>query len=309
MRFFFANIRFFFNIGYAIYEVLGNSERSLAGEEKVADVMAKWERYRAATAASLANAANSVKRTRPQHHFFLFKKHLFMDNFINLNDAVEKELLYHQVLHDLRADRFPITDKEAMMLTALQSQLELGDCTETVHDYRPIACHCLPARLVPSLPQDGVAMHHQSLRGMTASEAKQAFLNLIQSWPLHKATIFDVMQSFTSNWPRVLWLAVDQKGLHLLEHRSRNALCTYDYSSILSYSPALNCLMIITGSDHKQSKVILTTAQAFQIATLIREYMEVLHGDAVETKRALMQKNKPLNSLHQNPMLVPPQPS
>lgn len=83
-----------------------------------------------------------------------------------------------------------------MMLTALQAQLELGDLTDIVHDYRPIACHCLPARMVPILPQEGVAMHHQSLRGMTPSEAKQAFLNLIQSWPLHKATIFDVMVSY-----------------------------------------------------------------------------------------------------------------
>lgn len=82
-----------------------------------------------------------------------------------------------------------------MMLTALQAQLELGDCSESLHDYRPIACHCLPARMVPTLPCEGVTMHHQSLRGMTASEAKQAFLNLIQSWPLHKATIFDVMVS------------------------------------------------------------------------------------------------------------------
>jgi hypothetical protein len=179
--------------GYAIYEVLGNSERSLAAEEKVADVMAKWERYRAATAANTATNTGIAKRARPQHHFFLFKKHIFMDNFINLNDPVEKELLYHQVLHDLRTDRFPVTDKEAMMLTALQAQLELGDVNEAIHDYRPIACHCLPARLVPILPQEGVAMHHQSLRGMTPSEAKQAFLNLIQSWPLHKATIFDVM--------------------------------------------------------------------------------------------------------------------
>ncbi|EFA06086.2 hypothetical protein TcasGA2_TC008923 [Tribolium castaneum] len=295
--------------GYAIYEVLGNSERSLSAEEKVADVMAKWERYRAATAANTANSTGTAKRARPQHHFFLFKKHIFMDNFINLNDPVEKELLYHQVLHDLRTDRFPVTDKEAMMLTALQAQLELGDVNDQIHDYRPIACHCLPARLVPILPQEGVAMHHQSLRGMTPSEAKQAFLNLIQSWPLHKATIFDVMQSFTSNWPRVLWLAVDQKGLHLLEHRSRNTLCTYDYGSILSYAPALNYLMIITGSDKKQSKVILTTAQAFQIATLIREYMEVLHGDAVEIRRAQTPKSRPVSALHQNAPLVPPQPS
>lgn len=82
-----------------------------------------------------------------------------------------------------------------MMLTALQAQLELGDFNDIIHDYRPIACHCLPARILPNLPQEGVAMHHQSLRGMTPSEAKQAFLNLIQSWPLHKASIFDVMVS------------------------------------------------------------------------------------------------------------------
>lgn len=196
---------------------MGNSERSLSSEEKVTDVMAKWEQYRAAThPANNINGTGTAKRAKPQHHFFLFKKHLFMDNYINLADPVEKELLYHQVLHDLRTDRFPVTDKEAvskqftcvflqilfsfccfqMMLTALQAQLELGDLSDIVHDYRPIACHCLPARMVPNIPQEGVAMHHQSLRGMMPSEAKQAFLNLIQSWPLHKATIFDVMVRF-----------------------------------------------------------------------------------------------------------------
>lgn len=68
--------------------------------------------------------------------------------------------------------------------------------------------------------------------------------------------------------------------------------------------------MIITGSDRKQSKVILTTAQAFQIATLIREYMEVLHGNAVEQRRAEQQpKSRPVSALHPNAPLVPPQPS
>ncbi|KAF7991609.1 hypothetical protein HCN44_008980 [Aphidius gifuensis] len=291
-------------MGYAIYEVLGSTDRSLMADEKIADVMSKWERYRnatnaaaaaavAAAAASSNNSPNNMIQQQHQHqpqqqhprkhghHLFLFKKHLFLDQYMNLDDPVEKELLYHQVLHDLRADRFPITEKEAMMLTALQAQLELGDCQDNNgpfngQEYRTISSHCLPARIVPSISVEGVVQHHQSLRNMNSSEAKKAFLNFIQSWPLHKATIFDVMQSFTSNWPRVLWLAVDQDGLHLLEHRSRNALCTYEYSSILSFSPAVNCLMIITGTDKKQSKVILTTSQACQIANLIREYTEVL---------------------------------
>lgn len=67
--------------------------------------------------------------------------------------------------------------------------------------------------------------------------------------------------------------------------------------------------MIITGSACKQSKVILTTAQAFQIATLIREYMEVLQSESTEAKRTQTPRSRPVSALHQNALLVPPQPS
>lgn len=80
-----------------------------------------------------------------------------------------------------------------VMLTALQAQVELGDGETGVMEYRQVSCHCLPSRLLTNVPNDDVAMHHQSLRGMSSAEAKKAFLNLIKSWPLHRATIFDVM--------------------------------------------------------------------------------------------------------------------
>ena len=58
--------------------------------------------------------SSGAQQQTQQHHAFLFKKHLFLDQYINLSDPVEKELIYFQMLHSIRVDRFPITEMEAV---------------------------------------------------------------------------------------------------------------------------------------------------------------------------------------------------
>ena len=144
-----------------------------------------------------------------------------MHSYVDLNDHVEKELLFHQMIYNIRLDKFPITEQEAIMITALKAQVELGDFDQGVLDYRQILTHCLPPRLLSTISPEAIVTQHQSMKGMDIDEAKQSFFNLIQSWTLHRSTIFEVMQTYTSSWPKNLWLAIDQTGMHLLQTRTR----------------------------------------------------------------------------------------
>ncbi len=49
--------------------------------------------------------------------------------------------------------------------------------------------------------------------------------------------------------------------MHLLENRTRNVLTSFDYDAVLDYTPSLNHMLLITGSDRKQSKIIVNTNQ------------------------------------------------
>ena len=60
------------------------------------------------------------------------------------------------------------------MICSLRAQIELGDfCPNPQLNYGAVIQHCLPPRILPLIGTEVVALHHQSLFGMTPQEAKQ----------------------------------------------------------------------------------------------------------------------------------------
>lgn len=85
------------------------------------------------------------------------------------------------------------------MLVALQAQVAHGDAQEDDNGsgweamYNDVGTRTLPPRLGAGLSAAAIRQHHLALRGTAPAQAKQSLLNLLQSWPLHAATVFDVM--------------------------------------------------------------------------------------------------------------------
>jgi len=252
--------------GFSLFEVFGALERNMLGWEKVADAMFKWEKY--------AKSTNSQKELK-----LTFKRRLFVQPFGLPTNQVEFDLVYHQGLDEIRNDRYPLLPEEASFLISLCAQDEYGNIdpnvAKSVH-YPSLFEKFLPKHLRAVLSVDDVAAHHSKLRNVPKLECKARLLKFIMSWPLYGATVFEVLQSYTTTLPKNLWLAVNTEGVHIMRRRAKEALISYDYRSIVNYSPSLRNLMIITESLTRGTKFVFTTSQASQIAHMIKDYTHII---------------------------------
>lgn len=252
--------------GYALFQPLDDDcEQVLHPEEKVGDAIASWEAWhkqkqakieqqvqsqqqnsgssgvKPGTKASIASL-NSVPKSRT--HRFVFKKYLFLDSLTDLNDPVERELLYYQTVASMKEDKFPVLEQEATILCALKAQIEIGNYTKLSNlprehirmVYKQVIISLMPPHAFNNLPIPAIAQQHQAFRDLSCADTKKYFFNLIQSFGranftnnpgyilLHRAHIYDATQTFATAWPSDIWVVINQTGLHMLVTKSRVSL-------------------------------------------------------------------------------------
>ncbi|XP_035824689.1 myosin-I heavy chain [Aplysia californica] len=248
---------------FAMYEIMGTSERAMTCDERLSDTISKWDRL------SRSGAVKELK--------LVFKKRLFIEPYVNNSDPVECDLLFNQLIEDVFEQRIPVSHKEAVHLCALKVQSEIEDMKSGDIDYTSVM-RILPRDMRCTVRPEEVATTHKTVLDMSPHQAVVSFINLLKNWSLFGATIFEVSQTYTSTMPKNLLLGVHQKGIYLLEMNTFDVLSSYGYSDIVHSSPAIKSIMIVIGHMAKGIKFMFNTNQASQIAQLIKDYMEELQA-------------------------------
>lgn len=249
--------------GYALFQPLDDDcEQVLHPEEKVGDAIASWEAWHKKKQAKIEQQVQSQQQNsggsgvkpgikasiaslnsvpKSKTHRFVFKKYLFLDSLMDLNDPVERELLYYQTVASIKEDKFPVLEQEATILCALKSQIEIGDYTKLSNlprehirmVYKQVIISLMPPHAFNNLPIPAIAQQHQAFRDLSCADTKKYFFNLIQSFGranfpnnpgyilLHRAHIYDATQTFATAWPSEIWIVINQSGLHMLVTKSR----------------------------------------------------------------------------------------
>ncbi|XP_062572386.1 myosin-I heavy chain-like isoform X2 [Saccostrea cucullata] len=246
---------------FSLYEI-GPSERHMAHDERLSDMLSKWER---------------LGRGFGKEQKMLFKKRLFIDPYINPLDPVECDLVFHQLMGDLAESKIPITQQEAVKLCALKIQSEMDDLQSLDIDYSS-CLRILPAYIRDSVRLEDVACVHNSVMELLPNQAILAFIEILKQWTLFGAQVFNVSQNYTSSLPKNLLLAIHQQGITLMEVNTFRTLASYQYTEVVHSSPAITSIMIVVGHVAKGIKYMFTTNQAFEIAHLIKDYITELQS-------------------------------
>jgi len=255
--------------GYALYEVYGSLEKSIAFEEYICDLISKWEKPLKST-----TSENSVKLK------FVLKKRIFENPKKIINDSEENLILY-QMLKDLKNGKFPCTSSEAIYYSALMAQMEFGDCgPNKTFDYAAIVKKVVPDYLSGDNLVYDVQREHHTLKGKNMMDVKRLFMFRLRSWNFFGSSIFEVVQNTNNEIPSELWLLVNRDGCHVCQRRNKQAIHSFTYKTLTVYNPTETSIMLVIEHAARGSKYLFTSVESFEIAKLINDYSKLVQSQA-----------------------------
>ncbi|KAF3835753.1 hypothetical protein F7725_028311 [Dissostichus mawsoni] len=98
--------------------------------------------------------------------------------------------------------------------------------------------------------------------GLTAEEAKVAFLKAVCRWPTFGCAFFDVKQTSEPSFPDIVRIAISKQGLTIIHPKTKDVLANHPFNRIANWCSGSTYFHMTIGSLVKGSKFLCETSLA-----------------------------------------------
>ncbi|KAG3261252.1 pleckstrin homology, MyTH4 and FERM domain containing H1, transcript variant X1 [Ictidomys tridecemlineatus] len=266
-------------------------EHCLQGSVKICDAISKWEQ-----ALKELHPGKSEGGTRVVK--LIYKNRLYFRSQVKGETERERLLLAFQTSGEIVAGRFPVNKELALEMAALMAQVEYGDLekptlpgpgstppAKTQHLLQQVLDRFYPRRYRHGAPPeqlrhliDMLTTKWAALQGCSPPECIRIYLTVARKWPLFGAKLFAAQPAKLSSKENTLvWIAVNEDGVSILDHHTMQVHITYPYSSVTTFGGYRDDFMLVirtipdqgSGKAHIEKLIFRMTAPKIAETTFI----------------------------------------
>ncbi|KAH9261246.1 hypothetical protein BASA81_000950 [Batrachochytrium salamandrivorans] len=254
---------------FATFEVSSSDEeRVLEEDDRVLDLLSYWQRE-----------FGSTKKGRAAPTFqFVYKLRLFFD--IVDTDVAAIDLAYIQGVHDVTDSRYPCNEEDCLTLAALQSQEKFGDYSGTSPFKEDGLINFLPSKYLKGDREEeleqSIIKIYSKLKGYTTQEAKLNYLDYVKSWKIYGSAYFFVEPQNSRDFPSDVVLAINAKGILVVDPETKDFLAEYPYSEVVTWGHSAQTFVVVVGNLIRQTKIYFRSDQGVEMNSLVHAYVNKL---------------------------------
>ncbi|XP_039213676.1 pleckstrin homology domain-containing family H member 2 isoform X1 [Crotalus tigris] len=272
-------------------------EHCLQGNIKICDIISRWEQASKEQHPGKCEGTRTVRLT--------YKNRLYFSVQIRGETEREKLLLMYQTNDQIINGFFPVNKDLALELAALLAQVEIGDferpfstpagqvtsLSKSNQSLKQVIEKFYPKRYRDNCLEEQLRQLYQrlstkwmALRGHTAIDCVRIYLAVVRKWPLFGAKLF-AAKLLTVSTPEstLIWLAVSENGINILEYDSMRLILTYLYKNLVTFGGYQEDFMLVVNNmstEEKHTEKLLFTfakPKILEITLLIASYINNFH--------------------------------
>ncbi|XP_039096620.1 pleckstrin homology domain-containing family H member 1 isoform X4 [Hyaena hyaena] len=242
-------------------------EHCLQGSIKICDAISKWEQALKELHSGKAEGGTRVVK-------LMYKNRLYFRSQVKGETERERLLLASQTSGEIVAGRFPVNKELALEMAALMAQVEYGDLerptppgpggtppAKVQHHLQQVLDRFYPRRYRHGAPPeqlrhlaDLLTTKWTALQGCSPPECIRIYLTVARKWPFFGAKLFAAQPvQLSSKENALVWIAVNEDGVSILDHNAMHVHVTYPYSSVMTFGGCRDDFMLVIRSIPDQS--------------------------------------------------------